>query len=69
MFQRVEYSMLQAAFERGWLNRERAILESLLSIRRAGAASSSLISRNKPPDRWFARARMRGFTRSAFSAE
>ena len=32
-----EYSMLQAAFERGWLNRERAILESLLSIRRAGA--------------------------------
>ena len=32
-----EYSMLQAAFERGWLDRERAILESLLSIRRAGA--------------------------------
>ena len=32
-----EYSMLQAAFERGWLERERAILESLLSIRRAGA--------------------------------
>lgn len=32
-----EYSMLQAAFERGWLNRERAILESLLCIRRAGA--------------------------------
>lgn len=32
-----EYSMLCAAFERGWLERERAILESLLSIRRAGA--------------------------------
>jgi porphobilinogen synthase len=32
-----EYSMLQAAFERGWLERERAMLESLISIRRAGA--------------------------------
>ena len=32
-----EYSMLQAAFQRGWLERERAILESLVSIRRAGA--------------------------------
>ena len=32
-----EYSMLQAAFQRGWLERERAMLESLLSIRRAGA--------------------------------
>lgn len=32
-----EYSMLQAAFERGWLDRERAMLESLISIRRAGA--------------------------------
>ena len=32
-----EYSMLQAAFERGWLERDRAILESLLSVRRAGA--------------------------------
>jgi porphobilinogen synthase len=32
-----EYSMLQAAFERGWLDPERAMLESLLSIRRAGA--------------------------------
>jgi porphobilinogen synthase len=32
-----EYAMLQAAFERGWLDRERAMLESLLSIRRAGA--------------------------------
>lgn len=32
-----EYAMLQAAFERGWLERERTMLESLLSIRRAGA--------------------------------
>jgi porphobilinogen synthase len=32
-----EYSMMQAAFERGWLERERAMLESLISIRRAGA--------------------------------
>src|SRR6202011_1141679 len=32
-----EYSMLHAAFERGWLERERAMMESLLSIRRAGA--------------------------------
>jgi porphobilinogen synthase len=32
-----EYAMLQAAFARGWLDRERAIMESLISIRRAGA--------------------------------
>ena len=32
-----EYSMLQAAFERGWLERDRAMLESLVGIRRAGA--------------------------------
>jgi porphobilinogen synthase len=32
-----EYSMLQAAFADGWLDRERAMMESLLSIRRAGA--------------------------------
>ncbi|HEX3892542.1 MAG TPA: porphobilinogen synthase [Terracidiphilus sp.] len=32
-----EYSMLQAAFEKGWLDRDRAILESLIGIRRAGA--------------------------------
>jgi porphobilinogen synthase len=32
-----EYSMLQAAFQRGWLDPERAMMESLLSIRRAGA--------------------------------
>jgi len=32
-----EYSMLHAAFQRGWLDPDRAILESLTSIRRAGA--------------------------------
>lgn len=32
-----EYSMLQAAFQRGWLEPQRAMMESLLSIRRAGA--------------------------------
>ena len=32
-----EYSMLHAAFQRSWLEPERAMLESLLSIRRAGA--------------------------------
>jgi len=32
-----EYSMLHAAFQRGWLEPQRAMLESLLGIRRAGA--------------------------------
>jgi porphobilinogen synthase len=32
-----EYSMLHAAFQRGWLEPERSMMESLLSIRRAGA--------------------------------
>src|SRR6478609_729604 len=32
-----EFSMLHAAFQRGWLEPERAMLESLTSIRRAGA--------------------------------
>ena len=32
-----EYSMLHAAFERGWLEPERTMMESLMSIRRAGA--------------------------------
>jgi porphobilinogen synthase len=32
-----EYAMLQAAFAKGWLDHDRAILESLISIRRAGA--------------------------------
>jgi porphobilinogen synthase len=32
-----EYSMLQAAIRNGWLDRDRVIIESLTSIRRAGA--------------------------------
>src|ERR1700761_8647785 len=32
-----EYAMLQAAFAKGWLDRERTMMESLISIRRAGA--------------------------------
>jgi porphobilinogen synthase len=32
-----EYSMVEAAAEKGWLDRERTILETLTSIRRAGA--------------------------------
>ncbi|HSE72086.1 MAG TPA: porphobilinogen synthase [Nocardioidaceae bacterium] len=32
-----EYAMVEAAAERGWIDRESAILETLISIRRAGA--------------------------------
>ncbi len=32
-----EYAMLKAAFERGWLEPERAMVESLVGLRRAGA--------------------------------
>jgi porphobilinogen synthase len=32
-----EYAMVEAAAANGWLDRDRAILETLLSIRRAGA--------------------------------
>jgi porphobilinogen synthase len=33
-----EYAMLCAAFEKGWLDRDRAILESLTGFKRAGAS-------------------------------
>ena len=33
-----EYSMLVAAFEHGWLDRDRVILESLTAFKRAGAS-------------------------------
>ena len=33
-----EYSMICAAVERGWMDRERAMMESLLGFKRAGAA-------------------------------
>ncbi|NEE22342.1 porphobilinogen synthase, partial [Streptomyces sp. SID7499] len=32
-----EYAMIEAAAERGWIDRDKAILESLTGIRRAGA--------------------------------
>lgn len=32
-----EYAMIEAAAERGWIDRDRAIMESLTGIRRAGA--------------------------------
>ena len=32
-----EYAMIQAAAERGWIDRERTMMESLIGIRRAGA--------------------------------
>jgi porphobilinogen synthase len=32
-----EYAMLKAAAERGWIDHDRAVIETLLSIRRAGA--------------------------------
>lgn len=34
-----EYSMIEAAAEKGWIDRDQAILESLTGIRRAGARS------------------------------
>jgi porphobilinogen synthase len=33
-----EYSMLMAAIERGWLERDRVIVESLIAFKRAGAS-------------------------------
>ncbi len=33
-----EYAMLSAAFEKGWLDRDRAMIESLTSFKRAGAS-------------------------------
>jgi porphobilinogen synthase len=33
-----EYSMLCAAIEKGWLDRDRAVLEALIAFKRAGAS-------------------------------
>jgi porphobilinogen synthase len=33
-----EYAMLSAAFEKGWLDRERSVIESLTGFKRAGAS-------------------------------
>ncbi|SDQ16067.1 porphobilinogen synthase [Quadrisphaera sp. DSM 44207] len=35
-----EYAMVEAAAANGWIDRERAVLESLLSIQRAGASAT-----------------------------
>ena len=32
-----EYAMLKAAAEKGWIDHDRVMMETLLSIRRAGA--------------------------------
>jgi porphobilinogen synthase len=32
-----EYAMLKAAAERGWIDHDRAVIETLTSIKRAGA--------------------------------
>jgi porphobilinogen synthase len=34
-----EYAMVEAAAANGWIDRERAIMETLTSVRRAGASS------------------------------
>ena len=44
-----EYAMLMAAAQNGWIDEERAILESLTAFKRAGAPASSPISRPAPP--------------------
>jgi porphobilinogen synthase len=33
-----EYSMLESAARQGWLDRDAAVIESLLSLKRAGAS-------------------------------
>src|SRR2546423_6409862 len=52
-----EYAMICAAAERGWIDRERVMLESLLGIRRAGAdfivtyfATEAAVSRRRDLD-------------------
>ena len=49
-----EYSLIKAAAERGWINEQAAVLETLTGIQRAGAA---LIITYYAPDvaRWLAR--------------
>lgn len=52
-----EYAMIQAAAERGWVDRNSVMLESLLAIRRAGAdvivtyfaAAAAALMRDVPP--------------------
>jgi porphobilinogen synthase len=51
-----EYAMLKAACERGWLNERAVVMESLLSIRRAGA-DIILTYFARQAARWLAEAR------------
>ena len=46
-----EYSMIEAAAANGWIDRERAMMESLLNIRRAGAQIilTYYAARRRPP--------------------
>ena len=37
-----EYSMIMAAARNGWLDQDRAMMESLTSIRRAGAGNANV---------------------------
>ncbi len=47
-----EYAMIEAAARNGWLDRERTILESLLSIRRAAPTRADVLGdRGRPLDR------------------
>ena len=50
-----EYAMLKAAAERGWLDEERAVLETLTAIRRAGA-DIVITYHAKEAARWLRRA-------------
>src|SRR5881409_2831754 len=50
-----EYAMLKAAADRGWIDHERAVIETLTAISARAPTSSSRITRRKPP-RSFARA-------------
>lgn len=49
-----EYAMVKAAAERGWLDEERIVLETLTGIRRAGA-DLILTYHAKDAARWLAR--------------
>src|SRR5258708_36270772 len=44
-----EYSMLSAAIERGWMERERVILESLIGFNRAGSSGILTYSSRAAP--------------------
>ncbi|GAA3298560.1 hypothetical protein GCM10020295_34420 [Streptomyces cinereospinus] len=47
-----EYSMIEAAAEKGWIDRDRAILETLTGIKRAARATSSPTGPPKWPRSW-----------------